>query len=90
MAGPVAFTREEMAAAYDAGVAAMSRALQGGPEPVNPYRVEEHQPFVTQHAWRAGMFYPACSCGWSEAARNHAAAWERAQKHAAGYAAEDV
>jgi hypothetical protein len=31
------YTREDMARAFDAGVLAMSRALQGGNEPVNPY-----------------------------------------------------
>lgn len=32
------YTRADMERAFDAGVLAMSRALQGGSEPVNPYR----------------------------------------------------
>lgn len=36
---PESYTREDMAQAFDEGVRQMSRALQGGPEPVNPYRV---------------------------------------------------
>lgn len=32
---------KRQAAAYDAGVLAMSRALQGGSEPINPHRDEQ-------------------------------------------------
>jgi hypothetical protein len=41
MSDAATYTREDMARAFDAGVLAMSRALQGGSEPVNPYRVPE-------------------------------------------------
>ena len=37
---PETYTREDLARAYDAGVRDMARALQGGNEPVNPYRDE--------------------------------------------------
>lgn len=35
--------QEDLARAFDEGVYAMSRALQGGSEPVNPYRSPESE-----------------------------------------------